>query len=79
MLIKERKSVLFIYGNYEKYLCFEDDLAYRLFDKINLNYNFNLFKFSINGKRIHPFLTLKENGIKDGSLINCNGAKNLNF
>ena len=77
--VNKGKEICVNFENSEKYLCFEDDLAYKLFDKINPNYNFNLFKFSINGKKIHPFLTLEENGIKDGSLINCGDAKNIIF
>ena len=66
------------YG-YEKYDCFENDMTYKLIDKINPNYRWNLIKFVCNEKKLHPFLTLKENGIKDSSIITSKQARNIIF
>ena len=43
------------------------------------NYPWKLIKFLCNGKKIHPFLTINENGIKDGSVIKCSFAFNIVF
>ena len=41
-----------------QYKCFEND--YKLFEKIYPNSNWNLIKFTYNGKKLHPFLIIKE-------------------
>ena len=42
------------------------------------NYPWNLLKFLCNEKKLHPFLIIKENRIKDGSIINfCRGLNIL--
>ena len=63
----------------EKHSCFENDMTYKLLDKINPNYHWNLLKFYCNGKRLHPFLTLKENGIQNNFQITSDLAINFNF
>lgn len=58
---------------------FENDMGYKLFDKILPDYHWNLIKFTNNEKKIHPFITIKENGIKDGSIIKSCFAINIHF
>ena len=43
------------------------------------NYPWNLLKFLCNEKKVHPFLKITENGIKDGSIINYCHALNIIF
>ena len=54
-------------------------MTYKLFDQIEPNKNWNLLKYTLNGKKIHPFISISENGIEDGSLVKCNRAINLKF
>ena len=62
----------------EKYICYENEMTYKLLDRMIGNYPWNLLKFLCNEKKLHPFLTIKENGIKDGSIINfCRGLNIL--
>ena len=63
----------------EKYICYENEVTYKLFDRMIDNYPWKLIKFLYNGKKIHPFLTINENGIKDGSVIKCSFAFNIVF
>ena len=77
---KKEVVVTFIDGNRnEKYKCFENDVTYKLFEKINLFPNYNLIKYTCNGKKLHLFLTLKENGIKDGSIIEVGKTRTIFF
>ena len=62
----------------KKLICYENDYAYKLFEQIS-EYHWELRKFSLNEKTIHPFLSIKENGIKDGSIIKLNFAHNIIF
>ena len=62
-----------------QYKCFENDYTYKLFEKIYPNSNWNLIKFTYNGKKLHPFLSIKENGIKDGSYIENKEMKSIIF
>ena len=63
----------------KKFICYENDMAYKLLDQINENLHWNLLKYYCNGKKIHPFLTIKENGIEDGSIIISSFAYNIVF
>ena len=63
----------------KNYTYFENDMAYKLFDKINPNMHWNFIKFTCDEKKINPFLTIKENGIKEGSIIKINFAINVSF
>ena len=63
----------------KNYTCFENDMAYKLFDKINPNMHWNFIKFTCDEKKINPFLTIKENGIKEGSIIKIGYAINVSF
>ena len=65
----------------ENYFCYEYEMTYRLFDRIypNLNVNYNLNKFTLDGKKLNPFLTIKENGIYNGCKIENSPAKNITF
>ena len=46
----------FLVGNENrKYTCFENDLTYKLFEKIRPNYNWSLINFTCNGKKLYPF------------------------
>ena len=54
-------------------------MTYKLIDKINPNYRWNLIKFTCNEKKIYPFLTLKENRINNGSIITTQQARNIVF
>lgn len=67
------------YENIKIYNCLENDMTYKLFDQIEPNKNWNLLKYTLNGKKIHPFISISENGIEDGSLVKCNRAINLKF
>lgn len=84
--IDERgKEIVVSYTNYlntivpKKFKCFDNDMAYKLFDKIRGNYHWKLIKLYCNEKAIHPFLTIKENGIKDGSIIKGSFVLNILF
>ena len=65
---------------FDKYTCYENDMAYKLFDKKNPNMHWNLIKYTCDEKKINPFLTIKENGINiigepllyDIIFIDCN-------
>ena len=59
--------------------CFEYDMTYKLLDKIAPNYNWKFLKYTNDGKKIHPFLSIRENGIKYGAIIKCNRVININF
>ena len=63
----------------ENYICNEYDITYKLLDKISPNSRWNLIKYTCDEKKLHPFLTLDENGIKDGSMIKVNFARNIIF
>ena len=63
----------------KQYSCFENDMTYILFDKMYQNHPWNLLRHYLEGKKIYPFLKIAENGIKDGSIINVNLAKNVIF
>ena len=76
---EKNKEICVLFAGYEKILCKKEDMAYKLFDKINPNYNFTLFRFVLNGKKLNPFLTIEENGIKDGDEIDCCRAYNIKF
>ena len=41
--------------------------------------HWNLIKYTCDEKKINPFLTIKENGIKEGSLIKIGFAINVSF
>jgi len=58
---------------------FENDMGYKLFDKILPDYHWNLIKFTNKERKIHPFITIKKNGIKDGSIIKSCFAINIHF
>ena len=48
------KKIIVSYKNdwgYEKYNCFENDMTYKLFDKIDPNNRWNLIKFTCNEKK----------------------------
>ena len=62
-----------------KYICYENEKTYKLFDRMTDNYSWKLIKFLCNEKKIYPFLTIKENGIKDGSIIKSCYAFNILF
>ena len=62
-----------------KITCYENEMAYNLFDRMLGNYPWKFIKFFCNEKKIHPFLTIKENGIKDGSIIKGSFAFNISF
>ena len=62
-----------------QYKCFENDYTYKLFEEIYPNFNLYLIKFTYNGKKLHPFLSIKENGIKDGSYIEEKRVKSIIF
>ena len=62
-----------------KYICYENEMTFKLLDRMIGNYPWNLLKFLCNEKTLHPFLTIKENGIKDGSIINYCRALNILF
>ena len=64
---------------FDKYTCYENDMAYKLIDKKNPNMHWNLIKFTCDEKKINHFLTIKENGIKEGSLIKIGFAINVSF
>ena len=62
-----------------QYKCFENDYTYKLFEKIYPNSNWNLIKFTYNGKKLHPFLSIKQNGIDNGSFIEKKKLKSIYF
>ena len=78
---KEKEIIINVLGGNgnRQYKCFENDYTYKLFEKIYPNSNWNLIKFTYNGKKLHPFLTIKGNGIKDGSYIEKKGVKSIIF
>ena len=65
----------------DRLTCFENEMAYKLFDKIypDFNVNYNLCKFTCDGKKLYPFLTIKENGLYNGCKIKNTPAINLIF
>lgn len=65
----------------DSYSCFENEMAYKLFDKIypDFEVNYNLYKFICDGKKLYPFLTIKENGLYNGCKIKNNPAINFIF
>ena len=65
-----------LYKN-SKYSCFENDLAYKLLEKLYSHWKFVNFMFD--GKKINPFISIKENGIKDGCTIDKDNMVNLVF
>ena len=78
---KEKEIIINVLGGNgnRQYKCFENDYTYKLFEKIYPNSNWNLIKFTYNGKKLHPFLSIKENGIKNGSYIEKKGVKSIIF
>ena len=82
---KKGKEIVVYNMNYNnemlpgKYICYENVMTYKLFDRMIGNYSWNLLKFLCNEKKVHPFLTIKENGIKDGSIIKGCFALNILF
>ena len=73
-------SVDFLKENvFKQYKCFENDYTYKLFEKINPNSNWKFIKYTSNGKKLHPFLTIKENGIENGSYIEDKGVTSIIF
>jgi len=63
----------------KKCTCFKNDFTYKLIDKYDPNSRWNLKKYTFNERTLYPFLTLEENGIKDGSVIKINYAYNIIF
>ena len=80
-LIKGKEIIATLVNNIgdtvEKFSCFENEMTYILLDKMNNNHHWNLLKYYYNGKRLHPFLTIKENGIHDNFQIT--GDFTINF
>ena len=63
----------------KKFECFENDITYKLIDNMIPNYQWNLMKLTCEEKKIHPFLTIKENGLKNGSVVKINFSINIIF
>lgn len=76
---KEINITFNYYQRCENYHCYEEELGYTLFEKLNPNSNWYLLKYFCNGKVIHPFLTIKENGIKEGDIIWLNNFISIRF
>lgn len=73
-------EIIISYGNInEKYNCFENEITYKLLEKIDGVGKWNLLKFTCDGKIINPFITIKENGIKNYSKIDLNPFINIIF
>ena len=68
-----------VYFRNVKYNCFEDDMTYKLIEKLFGGSNWYLITYTINGKKINPFICIKENNIEDGDIIDCNNVFNLYF
>ena len=77
--IKGKEISVFYYNS--KYTSFEDEITYKLFEKINDNIDFNwkLVTYKINGNTLSPFISIAENGIKEGSNIEVNDCLNITF
>ena len=73
------KEICVNYENIKTLNCFENDLACKLLAKIEPTGNWYLLKYTIDGKKILPFISIGENGIKEGSLIKCNRVINIKF
>ena len=82
---KQGIKLIISYANFmneikpKKFECFENDITYKLIDKMIPNYQWNLMKLTCEEKKIHPFLTIKENGLKNGSVVKINFAINIIF
>ena len=82
---KMGKEIVVSYMNFEnnilpeKNVCFEEEMAYKLFDRMIGNYHWKLIKFYCGEKKINPFITIKENGIVNGSIIKGSFALNIVF
>ena len=63
----------------DKYVCFENEMTYKLFDQKAGYFPWKLINFYCNGRKINPFLRIKENGIINGSIIKGNFALNIFF
>ena len=63
----------------DKYVCFENEMTYKLYDQKAGDYPWKLINFYCNGRKVNPFLTIKENGIVNGSIIKINFALNIFF
>ena len=74
--IKGKEISVFYYNS--KYTIFEDEITYKLFEKIN-DFNWKLVTFKINGNTLNPFISIAENGIKEGSNIEINDCLNITF
>ena len=82
---KQGIKLIISYANFrdevkpKKFECFENDITYKLIDKMIPNYQWNLMKLTCEEKKIHPFLTIKENGLKNGSVVKINFSINIIF
>ena len=82
---KMGKEIVVSYMNFEnnilpeKTVCFEGEMAYKLFDRMIGNSPWKLIKFYCGERKINPFITIKENGIVNGSIIKGSFALNIVF
>ena len=76
---KEKEISVFYYNS--KYSCYENEMTYKLFEKINENIDFNwkLVTYKMGEKALTPFISIIENGIKEGSNIEINDCINITF
>jgi hypothetical protein len=77
MITDKGKEIYIIYEN-NKYNCFENEKTYKLFEKLNVP-NWHLVSFNIEERKLYPFITIKQNKIKDGSIIKISRCKNISF
>ena len=77
-LINNKGNKISVFFNNSKFNCFEDDITYKLLEKFE-PYLWKFQKYLSNGKKINPFITVKENGINDCSIIVLNSMINLVF
>ena len=65
----------------KSFICYENEMTYKLFDRIypNSYLNYNLYKFNCKGKTLEPFLIIKENELYNGCKIKANPTKNCFF
>ena len=65
-------------GN-RKYTCFENDFTYKLFEKINPNFDWSLVKYTCNGKKLYPFSFIKNSEIENGSIVSVGLVRPIFF
>ena len=69
---------IYVFCRNNKYNCFENEKAYKLLEKFNFH-NWNLVKFKIGDRKLNPFITIKQNKVKDGDIFHVFPCKNITF